>query len=103
MLKKQSRKADRHSLYREEYERAIARLKGKQMMTKRKSIVEPVFGILTQFMGMRKVFTKDIKQANKVMLMSAVAYNIKKYLKFVQKDVESRAKAGQEIIILKIN
>jgi transposase len=89
--------------YREEYERAIARLKGKQMMTKRKSTVEPVFGTLTQFMGMRKVFTKGIKQANKVMLLSAVAYNIKKYLKFVQKDVESRAKAGQEIIILKIN
>jgi len=71
------------------------------MMTKRKSAVEPVFGTLTQFLGMREVFTKGIKQTNKVMLISEVTYNIKKYLRFVQKEVESMAKAGQEIIILK--
>jgi hypothetical protein len=59
------------------------------MKKKRQSTVEPVFGTLTQFMGMRKVFTKGIKQANKVMLMFAVAYNLKKYLKFTQKIAES--------------
>jgi hypothetical protein len=55
------------------------------MKGKRQSTVEPVFGTLTQFMGMRKVNTIGIKQANKVMLMAAVAYNVKKYLKFTQK------------------
>ena len=52
------------------------------MKSKRQSTVEPVFGTLTQYMGMRKVNTRGINNANKVMLMAAVAYNIKKYLKF---------------------
>jgi len=80
--------------YREEYERAIARVKskkGRYMKGKRQSTVEPVFGTLTQFMGMRKVNTIGIKQANKVMLMAAVAYNVKKYLKFTTKTVQSLA------------
>jgi hypothetical protein len=41
--------------YKEEYERAIARLgstKGRWMKKKRQSTVEPVFGTLTQFMAM---------------------------------------------------
>ena len=74
--------------YKPEYERAIARIKSKQgryMKKKRQSTVEPVFGTLTQFMGLRKVFTKGIKNAHKIMLMAAVAYNIKKYLKFTHK------------------
>ena len=81
--------------YREEYERNNARIatsKGKVMKGKRQSTVEPVFGTLTQFMGLRKVNTIGIKQANKVMQMAAIAYNIEKYLKFVQKRVKSEAK-----------
>jgi transposase len=99
-LKSSQEKRITITYYREEYERAIARLKGKQMMSKRKSTVEPVFGTLTQFMGMRKVFTKGIKQANKVMLMSAVAYNIKKYLKFTQKLAQSNKQAAKAVLIL---
>tara|TARA_R110002167_G_scaffold344370_1_gene553842 strand:- start:124 stop:1695 length:1572 start_codon:yes stop_codon:yes gene_type:complete len=80
--------------YREEYERNIARVnspQGRYMKGKRQSTVEPVFGTLTQFMGMRKINTIGIKQANKVMHLSAIAYNLKKYLKFDQKLVESGA------------
>lgn len=74
--------------YREYYERNNTRLateKGKRMKSKRQSTVEPVFGTLTQFMGMRKINTIGLQQANKVMHLSAVAYNLKKYLKFTQK------------------
>jgi hypothetical protein len=60
------------------------------MEGKRQSTVEPVFGTLTQFMGLRKVNTIGLKQANKCMHLSAMAYNLKKYLKFTQK----RAKSG---------
>ena len=42
-------------------------------------------GKLTQFMGLRKINTISIKQANKVMHMAAIAYNIKKQLKFTNK------------------
>lgn len=84
--------------YKEEYERAIARVqskKGRYMKGKRQSTVEPVFGTLTQFLGMRKVNTIGIQQANKVMLMAAVAYNLKKYLKFTSKTVQSMAKSAE--------
>lgn len=78
--------------YRAEYERNIARVTSKQgryMKGKRQSTVEPVFGTLTQFMGLRKINTIGIEQANKVMHLSAIAYNLKKYLKFEQKRVQS--------------
>ena len=74
--------------YREEYERAIARLKsheGRYHKGKRMSTVEPVFGSLLNYYGMRKVNTIGIKQANKQMLMAATAYNLKKWLKFDSK------------------
>ena len=80
--------------FREEYERAIDRVNsktGRYMKSKRQSTVEPVFGSLTQFFGMRKVNTIGIKQANKVMLMAAMAYNLKKYLKFSAKIVQTVA------------
>jgi len=81
--------------YRAEYERNAKRVtskQGKYMKTKRQSTVEPVFGTLTQFMGLRKINTIGIKQANKVMHMAAIAYNLMKYLKFTQKLQKSAAK-----------
>jgi hypothetical protein len=78
--------------YRAEYERNIARVnspQGRYMKGKRQSTVEPVFGTLTQFMGLRKINTIGIEQANKVMHLSAIAYNLKKYLKFTQKRIKS--------------
>jgi len=63
------------------------------MKGKRQSTVEPVFGTLTQFMGLRKINTIGIQQANKVMHMSAIAYNLKKYLKFIVKKVKIDTKA----------
>jgi hypothetical protein len=84
--------------YNEEYKRAISRVNSKQgryYKTKRSSTVEPVFGTLTQFMGLRKINTRGISNANKCMLMSAVAYNLKKYLKFIEKKAKSEVKAAQ--------
>lgn len=63
------------------------------MKALRQSVVEPVFGILTQFMGMRKLYTKGIKNANKQMLMAAAAYNLKKLLKQAPIPYTSEAKS----------
>ncbi|WP_233267568.1 IS1182 family transposase [Algibacter sp. L1A34] len=85
--------------YRPEYERNIARAEsnqGRYMKGKRQSTVEPVFGTLTQFMGLRKVNTIGIKQANKCMQLSAIAYNLKKYMKFIEK----RTKSGAGVLAL---
>ena len=80
--------------YREQYERNNARVhsqQGRYMKGKRQSTVEPVFGTLTQFMGLRKINTIGLHQANKVMHLAAMAYNLKKYLKFTQKLAKSEA------------
>ena len=80
--------------YRAEYQRNIARVEspqGRYLKGKRQSTVEPVFGTLTQFMGLRKVNTIGLRQANKCMQLSAIAYNLKKYLKFTQNRVKSGA------------
>ena len=89
--------------YKAEYDRAIARLKtnqGKRFKFLRSSTVEPVFGSLTQFFGLRKVNTIGIKQANKVMHMAATAYNLKKYLKFVQKKAKSKTEEVKTSLLL---
>ena len=63
------------------------------MKAKRQSTVEPVFGTLTQFMGLRKINTIGIQQANKVMHMAEIVYNLKKYLKFISKNIKTETKA----------
>lgn len=90
--------------YREEYERNNARIatkRGSVMKGKRQSTVEPVFGTLTQFLGLRKINTIGIKQANKVMHLSAMAYNLKKYLKFTQKHIKSGVGVSRFTVFVK--
>jgi transposase len=48
----------------------------------RSSTVEPVLGTLINFLNMKRVNTRGIEQANKHVLMAALAYNLKKYLNF---------------------
>ncbi|WP_075344721.1 IS1182 family transposase [Tenacibaculum agarivorans] len=89
--------------YREEYERNNARVNSKRgvyMKKKRQSTVEPVFGTLTQFLGLRKINTIGLSQANKVMHMSAIAYNLKKCLKFISKKTKSDRKTIRETFLL---
>ena len=75
----------RITVYKQEYDRALAKQhsrKGRYYKTLRQSTVEPVFGTLINFLGMRKINTRGIENANKVMLMAAMAYNLKKLLKY---------------------
>jgi transposase len=72
------------TVYDEQYLRAYSRQKskrGKQMKKLRQSTVEPVFGSLTQYYGLRKIGVLGKAGAHKVMLMAAIAFNLKKYLK----------------------
>ncbi|RKN79686.1 transposase [Ulvibacterium marinum] len=72
------------TIYDEQYLRAYARQhseRGKRMKKLRQSTVEPVFGSLTQFYGLRKIGVLGKAGAHKVMLMAAIAFNLKKYLK----------------------
>lgn len=88
------------TFYKDEYERAIARVNSKQgryIKAKRQSTVEPVFGSLINHLGMRKVNTMGIRQANKQLMMAAITYNLKKYLKFTKRFVQIAAKEQENI------
>ncbi len=88
--------------YRAEYERNIKRLKtDKRHKAKRMSTVEPVFGTLINFLGLRKVNTLGQAGAHKCMLMAATAFNLKpayrrlagrKLLKYARKPQRLMAK-----------
>jgi hypothetical protein len=46
--------------------------------------VEPVLGTLINFMGIRRIWTRGLKNANKFMLGAVVAYNLKKWLNYTE-------------------
>jgi transposase len=74
-----------HSIYKAELERAKARqqtVKAKVMKRKRSSTVEPVWGTLINFTGMKRLNARGIKAANKMLLLAATVYNLKKWLRF---------------------
>jgi len=75
-------------LYERMHER-LQTLKAKQMKKLRSSTVEPVLGTLTNYLGMRRVNTRGIKQANKCMIMAAIAYNLKKLLRWKETKVQT--------------
>jgi transposase len=59
----------------------------------RSSTVEPVLGTLVNYLAMRRVNTRGIKQAAKCILMSAIAYNLKKLLKWESRKIKVMAMA----------
>ena len=54
----------------------------KKIIKIRSRTVEPVLGTLINFLNMKRVNTRGIKQATKHVLMAALCYNLKKYMKF---------------------
>jgi transposase len=75
----------------------------KRIMRIRSSTVEPVLGTLINFLNMKRVNTRGIEQANKHVLMAALAYNLKKYLKFKDSKAIANAQAmsGKVLVQLK--
>lgn len=67
--------------------------KAKRLMKKRQSTVEPVIGTLVNYLGMKRVNTKGLIQANKCMTIAAVAYNLKKLLKHSASNVIANLQA----------
>ncbi len=83
-------KSIRETVDKSYYDKMHERLKtpyAKKMKKIRQSTVEPVLGTLINYMAMRRVNTRGKDQASKCMLMAAVAYNIRKAMKFTKKKV----------------
>lgn len=73
------------------YDRMHQRLKSdyaRRMKKLRSSIVEPVLGTLINFTGMRRIWTRGKRQANKVLLCAAIAYNLKKWLNYKSRKIK---------------
>jgi transposase len=78
------------------YDKMHKRLKtsyAKKMKKLRQSTVEPVLGTLINFLAMKRVNTRGIGLANKCMLMAAMAYNLKKMMKFKSTKILAKAMA----------
>ena len=70
------------TVFRDEYDRALARTQSKQgryYKTLRQSTVEAVFGTLINYLGLRKINTQGLANAGKVLLMAAMAYHSRNY------------------------
>jgi hypothetical protein len=57
----------------------------------RSRMVEPVLGTLLNFLNMRRVNTRGIQLATKHVMMAALCYNLKKYLRFTSNKAEKIA------------
>lgn len=57
----------------------------RRLVKRRSSTVEPVLGTLINHHNMKRVNTRGKAQANKHVLMAALCYNLKKYLRFNRK------------------
>lgn len=55
------------------------------LMKVRKRTVEPVLGSLINYFGMKRVNSRGIHQATKHVIMAALCYNLKKYMRYIQK------------------
>ncbi len=55
--------------------------KAKILKKLRQSTVEPVIITLVNYLGIKRVNTKGLSQANKCLTMASIAYNLKKMLK----------------------
>jgi hypothetical protein len=71
------------SVYRHYHQRMQERVEsneGKKMIGRRMATVEPVFGSLLNYYGMKRVNAKGKESAHKFLLMAACAYNLQKLL-----------------------
>ncbi len=96
ITEKAKTKKIQHSIYKAELERAKARqqtVKAKVMKRKRSSTVEPVWGTLINFTGMKRLNARGLKAANKMLLLAATVYNLKKWLKFTTPQTAIKAMA----------
>lgn len=73
--------------------------KAKIMRKLRQSTVEPVLGTLVNFLNMKRINARGINQANKHVLMAALAYNLKKYMNHSIKARNIKAIEVKDVIV----
>lgn len=85
-----------HSYYKPLLEQAKERatsIKGKRMKIRRSATVEPVWGTLINFTGMKRINPRGLSAANKCLILAATCYNLKKWMKHIPKDSNAKLNA----------
>ncbi|MDR0333117.1 MAG: IS1182 family transposase [Dysgonamonadaceae bacterium] len=101
---KRIERSEHHDLYLQMHEKLTENKQYAQRMKRlRSATVEPVLGTLINFLGMKKVNTRGIAQAEKHVLMASLCYNLKKMLKFKLKKTEIAALSLQETALIAEN
>jgi hypothetical protein len=81
--------------------------RAKRLMKQRQSTAEPVIGTLVNYLGIKRVNTKGLAQANKCVTMAAVAYNLKKLIKHastrIVTNVQALKKQGKQVNPILLN
>ena len=72
---------DPDAAYRRAWQRQQTR-RGQRLRRVRQATVEPVFGNLIHHYGLRRMNVRGLAGAHKTMLLAAVAFNLKKLLRF---------------------
>ena len=70
----------------------------KKIFKNRGSTVEPVLGTMLNFLNLKRVNTRGIKQANKHVMMAALTYNLKKLLKWTNKKLNSQVVGMEQLL-----
>jgi transposase len=63
-------------------EKRVKSRHGFKMKKLRQSTVEPVIGTLVNFLGLKRINTKGLSKATKCVTIAAIAYNLKKLVRF---------------------
>jgi transposase len=77
--------------------------KAKVLMKLRQSTVEPVIGTLVNYLGIKRVNSKGLEQANKCLSVAAAVYNLKKMLKYQPKRIKATTKSLKSHLIEALN
>lgn len=70
----------------------------RRLIKRRSATVEPVLGTLINHHNMRRINSRGMAQANKHVLMAAITYNLKKYMKFISRKTIAKLQAMQSAL-----
>jgi transposase len=106
MSEKAKTKKIQHSYYKPFLDKAKQRAtsaKGISMKRRRSATVEPVWGTLINFTGMKRINARGLSAANKCLILAAACYNLKKWMKHIVRDSNARLNALSREAIKQLN
>lgn len=96
MSEKAKTKKIQHSYYKpflDEAKQRATSAQGQSMKRRRSATVEPVWGTLINFTGMKRIHARGLAAANKCLLLAATCYNLKKWMKQLVKRTNANPQA----------